>query len=80
MEVGYRVAFAVLRAPLSACMARAQGREGEPPVDADVIERLWRNFADLGELEPNALDLGTEPPEEVADKLARRLAAGLLTL
>jgi hypothetical protein len=77
---GHQVAFAVLRAPLSVCAAQVQDREGEPPIDLGVIERLWQSFADLGELERNALDLSGESPDEAADVLAKRLGDGLLAV
>jgi len=79
-EAGLRVAYAVLRAPLSVCTARAHARGREPLDDPKVIERLWHDFEDLGDLERNALDLGDSGPEEAADALARRLADGLLTI
>jgi predicted kinase len=77
---GHPVAYAVLRAPLSVCAARVQDREGEPPIDFGVIEQLWRSFADLGDLERNALDLGDSNPEEATDLLAQRLADGTLAV
>lgn len=77
---GHRVAYAVLRAPLSVCRARAQAREREPLDDPEVIERLWQDFAYLGDLEPNAIEVGDRSPEEAADLLARRLEDGLLTV
>jgi tRNA uridine 5-carbamoylmethylation protein Kti12 len=77
-DAGQAVAYAVLRAPLDACLARVQSREGDPPIDAGAIERIWRSFADLGDLEENALEVGDMDPEGIADLLARRLAAGQL--
>jgi predicted kinase len=72
---GHAVALAVLRAPLASCLARLRSREGMSGVDPESIEQIWRSFADAGDLEPYALDLGDETPDEVADLLARRLAA-----
>lgn len=77
-DEGHRVAYAVLRAPLSVCTARAQGRGEGPLTDPKVIERLWQDFADLGGFEPNALDLGSSSPGEAADMLEQHLADGLL--
>jgi predicted kinase len=77
---GHRVAYAVLRAPLSVCRARARAREREPLDESGVIERLWQDFADLGDLEPNALEVGERSPEETADLLARLLEEGTLTV
>jgi tRNA uridine 5-carbamoylmethylation protein Kti12 len=59
---GQEVAYAVLRAPLSVCIERARDRERDPLSKPEVIEQLWRSFADLGELERNAVDVdGKEP-------------------
>jgi hypothetical protein len=77
-EAGRRVAYAVLRAPLSVCTERARAREREPLSDPKVVERLWRAFSDLGDLEGNALDLGDWSPEETADMLEERMADGVL--
>jgi predicted kinase len=77
---GHPVAYAVLRAPLSVCKARAQARGREPLGDPEVIERLWRDFADLGDLEPHAVEVGERSPEESADLLERLLEEGALTV
>jgi len=77
-EAGHPVAYAVLRAPLSVCASRARSRASKPLADREVVERLWHDFADLGPLEPNAIDIGTNSPEEAADLLTRRLRDGLL--
>ena len=77
---GHRVAYAVLRAPLEVCIERAEKREGPFLADPDVIRQLWQSFADLGDLEPNAIELGVESPEEVADIVHARLEAGTLAL
>lgn len=77
---GHRVDLAILRAPLSACLARVRRREGIPSIDPEAIERVWLGFAECGEFETNAIDLGDESPDEVADLLARRLEGGLLVV
>jgi hypothetical protein len=79
-EAGRAVAYAVLRAPLEACVERAERREGPFLSDPEVIRQLWESFADLGEYEPNAVDLDEEGPEAVADIVAARLGAGELLL
>lgn len=79
-EAGHRVAYAVLRAPLPACEARARGREREPLDDPRVIERLWQSFADLGDLETHAVEVGDGSPERVADSLSALLEEGLLAV
>lgn len=80
LEAGQRVAFAVLRAPLSVCLTRAQGRTREPLDDPEVIERLWQSFADLGQLEHYALDVADLSPAGAADLLEQRLRDGLLSV
>ncbi len=78
-EAGQEVALAVLRAPCSTCVERVRARDGVPLADS-AIEQLWRSFADLGELEPNAIDAGDATPEQIADVLAAKLGAGRLKL
>jgi tRNA uridine 5-carbamoylmethylation protein Kti12 len=77
---GHRVAYAVLRAPLATCTARARSRGDDPLADPEVIERLWRDFADLGSLERNAVELGSRGPQEAAALLEQRLADGSLEI
>jgi adenylate kinase family enzyme len=77
-DSGHAVAYAVLRAPLDACVTRVQGRDPTPLAGAEVVERLWRDFADLGPLEPHAVDLDAQSPEEAADLVERRLGDGSL--
>ena len=79
-EAGHRVAYAVLRAPLSVCTERARERARDPLTEPTAIERLWRSFADIGDLEKNALDLDSRDSEEGADMLERRLADGSLVI
>lgn len=77
---GCKVAYAVLREDLSVCLARAQERDREPLADPAAIERLWRNFEDLGELEPNVIDLEGRTPEQAADAVEESLSAGVLAV
>jgi hypothetical protein len=70
----------VLRAPLEVCVSRARGRTAQPPADPEVVEQLWREFADLAELEANAVDVGAGGPEEAADLVAGRLRTGALAI
>lgn len=79
-DAGHEVAYAVLRAPQSVCTARLRNRERVPLADSEVIERLWRSFADLGGLERNVVDLEDRTPEEAADLLAQRLTDGALAV
>ena len=77
---GHKVAYAVLRAPLSQCTARAQQRQREPLDDPAVAARLWHDFADLGDLERHVLEVGDDSPADTADSLARLLAEKLLAV
>lgn len=77
---GHPVAYAVLRAPLATCQERARRRAREPLSEPAVVERLWRDFADLGDQEPHAIEVGDAGPAEVADTVAARLADGSLAI
>jgi len=79
-EASHRVAYAVLRAPLSVCTARVRDRERVPLAEPGVIEQLWQSFAELGELERHVIELDGQAPEEAADLISQRLAAGLLVI
>jgi tRNA uridine 5-carbamoylmethylation protein Kti12 len=76
---GHDVAYAVLRAPLPACIERTAGRDGEFH-DPRVVEQLWNEFADLGPLERHVLETDEAPPERIADALEQRLADGGLAV
>lgn len=75
---GHAVAYAVLRPPLAVCASRAANREASRIDDATVVERLWRDFADLGSLERHAIDSDDKSAEEIAEDVTQRLRAGLL--
>lgn len=79
-EGGHSIAFAVLRAPLPACTARVQSREGLPPVDLNAIAQIWESFADLGELERHAIDVDGKEPHDAAELIARALGEGRLAV
>ena len=75
---GHAVAYAVLRAQLAVCASRAASRDVGGLVDAGVIEQLWREFADLGSLEPHAIDTDGKSAEETAETVTQLLRDGLL--
>jgi tRNA uridine 5-carbamoylmethylation protein Kti12 len=75
-EAGHEVAYAVLRAPLDVCLARAGSRDSQPLADPHVVERLWRDFADLGPLSAHAIDVDAEDPQAAADLLEARIRDG----
>ncbi len=79
-DAGHPVALAVLRAPLSVCLARVNGREGGPDADSGAIEQIWQSFADVGEFEPNVLELGERAVDEATETLARSLEDGHLLI
>lgn len=75
---GHAVAYAVLRAPLAVCVSRAAKREAGRLADTTVVERLWRDFADLGSLERHAVDSDGKGAKETAQEVEQRLREGLL--
>lgn len=77
---GLAVAYAVLRPSLPICISRIDAREGGPLAEPAVIEQLWDEFAELGELERNVVEIDGERPEEAADAIDRLLGDGKLTL
>jgi predicted kinase len=78
-EAGVEAAYAVARAPLEVCLERLREREG---VDADLeaMERMWHEFAELGEFERHAVDVTEMSRDEAAEEISRRLDSGDLTL
>jgi hypothetical protein len=64
---GHTVAYAVLRAPLELCLTRRD------QIDAEVVESIWSQFQDLGELEQHAIDVA----EAIPDAVVRELTGGL---
>jgi tRNA uridine 5-carbamoylmethylation protein Kti12 len=77
-EAGHEVAYAVLRAPLQDCLARAGSRGSQPLADPQVVEQLWRGFAELGPLAHHAIDLDAEDADGAADLVEARLRSGSL--
>lgn len=45
-----------------------------------MIEQLWDEFAELGEFERHAIEVGDRKADEVADELSRLLADEKLAL
>ncbi len=79
-DAGHPVALAVLRAPLSVCLARVNGREGGPDADSGAIEQIWQSFADVGGFEPNVLEPADDDVEKVTETLTRHLEDGRLLI
>jgi adenylate kinase family enzyme/ketosteroid isomerase-like protein len=76
--LGFRVAYAVLRAPLALCITRCTGRRSQGPADRKVIEQLWHEFADVGIYARHVIDTGAIGADDVAGAIAERLAGDLL--
>ena len=76
---GRRVAYVVLRPPLTVFISRATGRPARRPAGREVVERLWHEFADLGSLERHVIETGAMSSLEVATLLEQRLRAGQLS-
>lgn len=68
--------FVLLRPDEPSTVARAVAREGHPMRDAEVVSFMWKQFAEMGELEANVLDSTDEDPEATAAALRARLDAG----
>jgi adenylate kinase family enzyme len=77
-STGHMVAYAVLRAPLSTCLARAATRTSGGLSDGVVVERLWHDFAELGPLESHVIDSAAQAADATTAVLAERLQSGLL--
>ncbi|MBV9212036.1 MAG: AAA family ATPase [Actinobacteria bacterium] len=77
---GHKVAYAILRAPLPVCHARTKDRGPGRPIDVDAEERLWHDFADLGDLERHVIETDGLSVDETVDLLDERLRDGSLDL
>lgn len=73
-RAGFRVAYAVLQAPLPLCLGRIERRDGA--VDSEAVTKIWTEFEYLDEFEPHAIDVSERSPEETANALEQVLAAG----
>jgi tRNA uridine 5-carbamoylmethylation protein Kti12 len=70
---GQAVSYAVLRASAATCISRTADRPGRQLADPSVVERLWRDFADLGSLEDHVIDNDRSAPEQTAGVIAANL-------
>ena len=73
---GLDLRFVVLRPDEAATVARAVARAGHPMRDPSVVSFMWRQFAELGDLEPHAVDSTGQDPEATAAALRARLDQG----
>ena len=76
----HTVAYAVLRASPSVCQGRVKGREAHGVTEAEVVERLWQDFADLGPLEAHVIDTENHSASETVQLLQEGLRSGRLVL
>jgi hypothetical protein len=74
------VHYAVLRPSLAATRDRASDRPGHPLQDLAVVEQMHAAFADMGPMEPHAIDSSDQSPAETAAEVRRRVEAGDLLL
>ena len=75
---GLPVAYVVLRASLETCVERAAGRVASGLASQAVIEQLYREFDDLGELERHVVQADKASPEQVVDRIASALSEMVL--
>jgi hypothetical protein len=75
---GLDVAYAVLRASKPTCVARAANRDKDRLSDVEAIDRVWEEFADLGELERHVFNTDEVHPEQTTEMVAAGLHDKLL--
>lgn len=77
---GFEVAYTILRPSLPVAIERATTRESPRLSNPNVIEQLWRDFADLGSLEDHVIDSSGQSAHDTARNVDERLGRGSLTL
>jgi adenylate kinase family enzyme len=78
---GLALNYAVLRAPIGIVQQRVQDRRFEPAhadalAEADVVDDLWTQFESQGVGESHRVDSGARRPDDIAEEIDRRMAAG----
>ena len=73
--------YTVLRAPIELVQQRVQDRRSEPQhagalADPAVVGDLWAQFEQHGVEARHRLDVGRHSPDQVAEEIDRRFAAG----
>ncbi|NRQ34819.1 AAA family ATPase [Nonomuraea sp. NN258] len=71
-----RLRYVVLRPDEETTLARATARSADELTDPMPVLHMYRQFAELGALEPHVFDSTGLTPEETAARLSERLAAG----
>jgi tRNA uridine 5-carbamoylmethylation protein Kti12 len=72
------VSTAILRPSLATTIERTRPRVPPKELPDEVLEQLWRGFADLGPLERHVIENDGETPERTAERVARALDQGAL--
>jgi predicted kinase len=73
-SAGLGVATVILRPPLEVCLERASSRPARRLADRAVIEKLWKEFDDLGDFDVVVIDNAEQTPDETAEQLIRSKA------
>ncbi|MFI4934075.1 MAG: AAA family ATPase [Caulobacterales bacterium] len=77
-RLGLALDYVILRADRATVVARARDREATPL--ADYPPNIYEGFADLGPLEPHAVETGQQAVEPLVASLRRQLAEGRFRL
>ena len=72
------VSAAFIRPPQATVLTRGRARVAPKLLNDDVLEHLWRSFADLGPLEDHVIENDDDAADAAAEVVVRRLADGTL--
>lgn len=75
-EGQWRMSYVVLRPDLATTLERGQARDGVELTDSEALTGLHAAFADLGELEPHAIDTTRLDAAETAAEVRKAVASG----
>ncbi len=74
---GYEVNYIVLRASLEETLKRAVGRAKlDEKTSTELVEVMWKQFADLGQYESYVIDTTNLIPDETAESIKAHLRSG----
>lgn len=68
----------MLRPQLNVCIQRVTERSDGQLNEPIVVTQLWRDFADIGDLEHHVVENGGGDPQQVSDTVTKRWIAGAL--
>ena len=77
-EVAMR--YVVLRPDATTALGRATSRGTDALTNPEPVERIYREFCELGRYEANVLDSTSLSPEQTVDEIRRRLQRGTFLL